>query len=117
MALTAALRSLMIGLISALLTMIAQKTGLTDLFDIPATAEAIGSALTVAVTGLVAYWANKLGNKYPWVNWVLSFGRARTGAMFIPAGEESILVVSTPTGEPTAVTSSELSGRHLAVAV
>ena len=117
MSLTAALRSLMIWLISYLLSLIVQKTGLTGIIDIEATAETIGVVLTGVITGLVAYGVNKLGNKYPWINQVLSFGRSKTGAMFVPAGERSVLVIATASGVPTNVTSANSAGNHTNVTV
>jgi hypothetical protein len=109
MALTAAIRSALIGLLSALVataaTFLADKVGyvISPEDQLRIVLWIVGFAITFG-NGLVAWVVNKVGSKYPIVNQILSFGRAKTGAMYVPNNKESVTATATPSGEATSVT-------------
>lgn len=108
MALTAAIRTLLIGLIASGLTWLATQLALT--LDVAAISETVGNVLFVVLGGLVAYVVNKAGSKYPWVNQLLSLWRAKSPAVYIPNSEESVTAIATPPGEKTVVVSTDAAG-------
>lgn len=108
MALTAAIRTLIIGLIASGLTWLVTELGIA--LDVTAISETIGNVIFVVATGLVAYGVNKLGSKYPWVNQLLSLWRAKSPAVYVPNDQESVTATATPPGEKTTVVATSAVG-------
>ena len=110
MALTAAIRTLLITLIAMGLSWVVEKLGLTDQIDVQAVAETAAAAIIVVGSGLVAYLVNKLGSKFPWINQFMSLGRAKSPSVYIPNDKEVVTATATPPGEETTITTTTASG-------
>lgn len=110
MAITAAIRSLLIGLIASGLTWLATRLALE--LDVATISETVGTAVFVVLSGGVAYVVNKAGSKYPWVNQVLSLWRAKSPAVYIPNNKEEVNATATPPGEVTKVTTTSAAGNE-----
>lgn len=108
MPLTAALRSVLIALIARGITWVA--TTLDVALDVNAISDALGTALWVFLSGVVAYAVNKLGSKYAWINLLLSFGRAKSSAVYIPSDQKAVVATETPSGVDTSVVTVDNDG-------
>ena len=116
MALTAALRTFVLSAITMGLTWLVTRLGIVDL-DIAAVADLLTGVVITFGSGAVAYALNKLGSRYSWVNLILSFGRAKSSSVYVPADKEVVEVLTTPPGERTIVTASDSVGKVERVAV
>lgn len=115
MALTAAIRSVLIGLLAALVGTAAAWLSATLGVEIGPEDQLklVLFVVTFVMTfgsGVVAYVVNKLGNKYPIVNQIMSLGRAKTGAMFVPNNKESVTATATESGNNTHITVESAAG-------
>ena len=121
MALTAAIRTLLIGLITGLVAaaaawLSALGVEITPEDQLKIVLYVVGFVMTVG-SGLVAYGINKLGSKYPWVNQIISLGRAKSPAVYIPNNKEEVTATATPPGEVTSVTTTDAEGTTSAAKV
>ncbi len=117
MAITAAIRSLIITLTALGLSWLVTTLNLTDQIDVKAVAEVVANGIIVVGSGLVAYTVNKLGSRWPWVNQVMSLWRAKSPAVYIPNDKEEVTATATPPGEVTTVTTTSATGAEAAAKV
>jgi hypothetical protein len=117
MALTAAIRTILITLIATGVGWLVDKLNLAGLFDVQPVAEVIANMVIVFGSGLVAYTVNKLGSRWAFINYILSLGRAKSPAVYIPGDKENATAFSTPPGEQTQVVTTDADGQRELVAV
>jgi hypothetical protein len=126
MALTATIRNLVMGLIALLLSLPAVQPVIEflDKSGIEITPEflsmvslAVAGTVSTFILGLVTYLANKLGGRFTIINQILSLGRAKSPAAYVPNGQESVTMTTTPNKVQTDVVVEDAGGKHLKVAV
>lgn len=116
MAMTAAIRNM----VFALLVMLAATPAVQGVIEFLATAGIVidqdwlwvaAGAISIFIAGLITYVINKLGSRWSFINMIMSLGRAKTGATYIPSNQETITVTTTPPGESTLVVSTNEAGK------
>lgn len=117
MALTAAIRTLLITLAALGISWVVDKLNLTDQIDVKAVAETVANAIIVFGSGLVAYAVNKLGSRWAFINYFMSLGRAKSSSVYIPSNMEEATATATPPGEQTKVTTTDAAGKQENVVV
>lgn len=111
MGITAAIRSILITFIASGLGWLVAALGLAEgVIDVDGTAAAIANVVVIFGSGLVAYAVNKLGSKWEWINTILSFGRARSPAIYVEKDQTSVTATVTPPGMETEVVSVDAFG-------
>lgn len=115
MASTAAIRNM----VFALLTMLAATPAVQGVINFLASAGIVidadwlwvaSGAISIFIAGLITYVINKIGSRWSWINMIMSFGRAKTGASYVPSNAETIAVTTTPPGEKTIIVATNEAG-------
>lgn len=112
MTLTAMVRSFVqyaVGAILAAAPVMAALNWVTEEVGIPVDASAIRVWVEGVVFALVVGLLIKLGEKFPWINKVVSLGRSGSSPVYVPAGDVTVAATVTP-AEGTTVFTEEGEG-------
>lgn len=107
MTLTAMVRSFVqyaVGAILAAAPVMAALNWVTEEVGIPVDASAIRVWVEGVVFALVVGLLIKLGEKFPWINKVVSLGRSGSSPVYVPAGDVTVAATVTPAEGTTVFT-------------
>lgn len=107
MTLTAMLRSFSqyaVGAILAAAPVMAALNWITEEVGIPVDTGAAALWLEGVVFALVVGLLIKLGEKFPWINQVMSLGRSGSSPVYVPAGDTTVAATVTPAEGTTVFT-------------
>jgi hypothetical protein len=113
MTLTAMVRSFVqyaVGAILAAAPVMAALNWVTEEVGIPVDTAAIRVWVEGLVFALVVGLLIKLGEKFPWINNVISLGRSASSPVYVPAGDTTVAATVTP-AEGTTVFTEEGEGQ------
>lgn len=109
MTLTAMIRSFVqyaVGAILAAAPVIAVLNWLTVEVGIPINNNAVRVWIEGVVFALIVGLLIKLGEKFPWINKVISLGRSGSSPVYVPAGDVTVAATVTPAEGTTVFTES-----------
>lgn len=109
MTLTAMIRSFVqygVGSILAAAPVLAALQWVTEEVGIPVDSGAARLWLEGVVFALIVGALMKLGEKFPWINRIMSLGRSGSSPVYVPAGDTTVSATVTPTEGTTVFTES-----------
>lgn len=107
MTLTAILRSFVQYVVAAVLSLapvLAVVDFLINEVKIPIDRMVLAVTLEAIVFSAVVGGLSKLGNKFPWINKFMSFGRSGSSPVYVPAGDVTVGATVTPAAGTTVFT-------------